>query len=55
MTLLAGLELTRRRRVRLRQVKMFSELWMYPGVEPGEDSAEKCDSGAQHSNPPAGS
>ena len=36
MTLLAGLELTRRRRVRLRQVEMFSELWMYPGVEESE-------------------
>lgn len=36
MTLLAGLELTRRRRVKLRQVEMFSELWMYPGAEAGE-------------------
>ena len=43
MTLLAGLELTRRRRVKLRQVEMFSELWMYPGVEEGEDSAAKED------------
>ncbi len=38
MTLLAGLELTRRRRVRLRQVEMFSELWMYPGAEGDEES-----------------
>jgi segregation and condensation protein A len=38
MTLLAGLELTRRRRVKLRQVKMFSELWIYPGAEGIEDS-----------------
>ncbi len=29
MTFLAGLELTRRRRVRLRQVAPFSELWLY--------------------------
>jgi hypothetical protein len=36
MTLLAGLELTRRRRVKLRQVEMFKELWMYPGVEGSE-------------------
>ncbi len=31
MTFLAGLELTRRRRVKLRQVKPFSELWVYRG------------------------
>lgn len=37
MTLLAGLELTRRRRVKLRQVEMFKELWMYPGVEGSEE------------------
>ncbi len=37
MTLLAGLELTRRRRVKLRQVEMFSELWMYPGVEGSDE------------------
>ena len=37
MTLLAGLELTRRRRVKLRQVEMFSELWMYAGAEAGEE------------------
>ena len=46
MTLLAGLELTRRRRVKLRQVEMFSELWMYPGVGASEDSAQE-DSDAQ--------
>ena len=55
MTLLAGLELTRRRRVRLRQVKVFSELWMYAGVERGENSAGEHDSGAQQSKAPAGS
>ena len=55
MTLLAGLELTRRRRVRLRQVKVFSELWMYSGVERGEDSAGEHDSGAKQSRAPAGS
>ena len=38
MTLLAGLELTRRRTVKMRQVEMFSELWMYPGVEAADDS-----------------
>ncbi len=43
MTLLAGLELTRRRRVKLRQVKMFSELWMYPGVEEADDSVSEGD------------
>ena len=37
MTLLAGLELTRRRRVKLRQVEMFSELWMYAGAEANGD------------------
>ena len=46
MTLLAGLELTRRRRVKLRQVAMFSELWMYPGVESG-DPPETENEGAQ--------
>jgi chromatin segregation and condensation protein Rec8/ScpA/Scc1 (kleisin family) len=46
MTLLAGLELTRRRRIKLRQVKMFSELWIYSGVEEGEDSAKGHDSEA---------
>ena len=33
MTFLAGLELTRRRRVRLRQVKPFAELWVYRGTD----------------------
>ena len=47
MTLLAGLELTRRRRVKLRQVEMFSELWMYPGAEMSEDPAEREKEGAQ--------
>ena len=55
MTLLAGLELTRRRRVKLRQVRVFSELWIYPGLERGEGSADTHDSGAQHSNALAGS
>lgn len=43
MTFLAGLELTRRRRIVLRQVRPFSELWLYrrdedqePGGEPVE-------------------
>lgn len=44
MTLLAGLELTRRRRVKLRQVEMFKELWMYPGVEGSEGLEESEES-----------
>ena len=55
MTLLASLELTRRRRIKLRQVEMFSELWMYPGVEGPEDLAEEHDPGAQESKAAAGS
>jgi segregation and condensation protein A len=55
MTLLAGLELTRRRRLKLRQVEMFKELWMYPGVEGVEESAEEADSELQMSNAPEGS
>ena len=38
MTFLAGLELTRRRRVQLRQVKPFAELWIYRGLGPVEES-----------------
>lgn len=37
MTFLAGLELTRRRRVKLRQVKPFAELWVYRGVGAEEE------------------
>ena len=37
MTLLASLELTRRRRVFLRQVSPFSELWLYRREEGDED------------------
>ena len=55
MTLLAGLELTRRRRVRLRQVEMFSELWMYPGIEGSADSAGKEDTAVQQSSALEGS
>jgi segregation and condensation protein A len=59
MTLLAGLELTRRRSVKLRQVEMFSELWMYPGAEAegGEraDGAEQADDGAMKMNGAGGS
>jgi len=51
MTLLAGLELTRRRRVKLRQVEMFSELWMYPGVGWSEDSAAEDDPEAPEKSP----
>jgi len=39
MTFLAGLELTRRRRVLLRQVRPFTELWVY-GREDGADDIE---------------
>ena len=47
MTLLAGLELTRRRRVKLRQVEMFSELWMYPRAGGVEDPEAVEQAGAQ--------
>ena len=43
MTFLAGLELTRRRRVKLRQVELFSELWVYRGAEGMDTSAELDD------------
>ena len=46
MTLLAGLELTRRRRVKLRQVEMFSELWMYAGAEANGDPSASDNEGA---------
>ncbi len=55
MTLLAGLELTRRRRIKLRQVEMFSELWIYSGVEEGEDSAKGHDSEAPERSAAVGS
>ena len=46
MTFLAGLELTRRRRVILRQVRPFSELWVYgraqdPDAQPEIASSEE--------------
>ena len=41
MTFLAGLELTRRRRVKLRQVKPFTELWVYRGLEAAEEPDEE--------------
>lgn len=41
MTFLAGLELTRRRRVKLRQVRPFAELWVYRGLGPSEGSEEE--------------
>ncbi len=52
MTLLAGLELTRRRRVKLRQVEMFSELWMYPGVEVSGDPSALESEGALEGRAP---
>jgi hypothetical protein len=39
MTLLASLELTRRRRLLLRQVRPFSELWLYRREPTTEDDA----------------
>lgn len=47
MTFLAGLELTRRRRVKLKQVEPFAELWVYRGVTDSEElegSQEKGES-----------
>jgi len=44
MTFLAGLELTRRHRVLLRQVRPFSELWVYRQKEaPGETPPAEVD------------
>ena len=40
MTLLAGLELTRRREIRLRQSRPFHELWVYRGEGEGEVAEE---------------
>ncbi len=40
MTFLAGLELTRRRRVKLRQVRPFAELWVYRGLGVAEETDE---------------
>ncbi len=40
ITFLAGLELTRRRRVKLRQVKPFAELWVYRGLGAAEETDE---------------
>ena len=37
MTFLAGLELTRRRLLYLRQTKPFAELWIYRREDPGEE------------------
>ena len=43
MTFLAGLELTRRRILLLRQAKPFSELWIYRREDPAEPEAEPAD------------
>ncbi len=40
MTFLAGLELTRRRLLYLRQTRPFAELWIYRREDPGEEDAE---------------
>ena len=43
MTFLASLELTRRRRLFLRQVSPFSELWLYRREAPPEDEPARTD------------
>ena len=56
MTLLAGLELTQRREIRLRQSSPFHELWVYRWQAPGEEAAEKeKPSGSQATAPEEGS
>jgi len=50
MTFLAGLELGRRHLVALRQVRPFSELWLYRG-RPERDGAESETSGENESEP----
>ncbi|RMH20909.1 MAG: segregation/condensation protein A [Gemmatimonadetes bacterium] len=48
MTFLAGLELTRRRDVRLRQVRPFSELWVYRSDRAGDpDEVEGATAAAE--------
>ncbi len=46
VTFLAGLELTRMRRVRLRQVSPFAELWVYRGLGGAEGSDGGAEAGA---------
>jgi segregation and condensation protein A len=48
MTFLAGLELTRRRLLRLRQTRPFSELWMYRRDDPEEDGSPDGGEGGAH-------
>jgi chromatin segregation and condensation protein Rec8/ScpA/Scc1 (kleisin family) len=48
MTLLASLELSRRRRLTLRQVRPFSELWLYRSETPPQDElSEEGPEGSQ--------
>ncbi|HSW31482.1 MAG TPA: segregation/condensation protein A [Longimicrobiales bacterium] len=47
MTFLAGLELTRRRLLYLRQTKPFAELWIYRREDPGEDEAVEDEAGEE--------
>jgi segregation and condensation protein A len=59
MTFLAGLELTRRRLLFLRQAKPFAELWIYrrpdePDEGPDEELDEESDEGAQGPAPEDG-
>jgi segregation and condensation protein A len=58
MTLLASLELTRRRRLLLRQVRPFSELWLYrreptAGDEALEEGGEELEGREELAEPPA--
>ena len=50
MTFLAGLELTRRRRVKLRQVRPFAELWVYRGLSAAEESDKGIDTRGDESS-----
>jgi hypothetical protein len=56
MTFLAGLELTRRRLLFLRQAKPFAELWMYRREEGGGEPTHEPhgESGNEPSSQPTG-
>jgi segregation and condensation protein A len=47
MTFLAGLELTRRRLLYLRQTKPFAELWIYRREDPGEEDLMEGEAGEE--------
>lgn len=50
MTFLAGLELSRRRRIRLRQSRPFHELWLYRRDDAGEADPDIEASGAEEAS-----